>query len=692
MKRFYLKNLDCANCANKIEKSINNLQSVKKASIDFSTLTLLIDTDSMNEVLTEIKKIEPDIILLEQEIETFNPKKELIMMSIVSFIYLFVLIFNNIFTLYHIDKIIFMSIYLLYGWKIFLKAINKLRNGGIFDENFLMTIATLGAITINAFSEAAGVMLFFRIGEYLQDFAVHKSRKSIKALLEIRPDYANLMENNEIKKVAPELVKVNDYIIVKAGERLPLDGVIIKGKSQVDTSVLTGESVPKTVREGDEVFAGMINKSGLITIQVTKVFSESSVARIMELVETATHKKAKTEMFFSRFAGYYTPIVVILALLTAILPPLLFSDQNFSDWLYRALVMLVISCPCALVVSIPLAYFGGIGAASKNGILIKGSCFIDSLNQVRRVVFDKTGTLTKGVFKLTKIESVNDFSKNELLEMVAIADSHSNHPIALSIREAYQKDINMSDIIDYQELSGLGIRAHIKKGDNEYFVLCGNSKLMDKFKIMFNDIDIPDTYIHIAVNDLYAGYIVISDELKSDSIDAVNQLKSIGITEISMLTGDNYNIAKSIADKLKIDKVYADLLPEAKFKILEEIISQSSLDEKLIFVGDGINDAPVLARADIGISMGNIGSDAAIETADIVIMDDSLSKIPKAIKVASTTKNIIIQNIVLALGLKLLFIILGFMGIATMWEAVFGDVGVTLIAVFNAGRMLKKKF
>ncbi len=692
MKKYYLKNLDCANCANKLEHTLNTMQEVKKASIDFSTLTLLIDTAFMQKVIEAIKNIDPQIRVVEHEEETFHPKKELLIMIITGLIYIFTLIFHNKLSVYNIGNILFTLIYLFYGWKIFIKAITSLKNGGIFDENFLMTIATFGAIAINAYSEAAGIMLFFRVGEYLQDLAVHRSRKSIKALLEIRPDYANLIHNNETKKVTPEHVQVNDLILVKAGERIPLDGIIIKGNSQVDTSVLTGESVPRTVRTGDEVFSGMINKAGLLTVKVSKIFSESSISRIMEMVESATHRKAKTEMFFTRFARYYTPIVVSLAFFTAILPPLLISGQSFSDWLYRALVMLVISCPCALVVSIPLTYFGGIGAASKNGILIKGSCFIDTLNQVKKVVFDKTGTLTKGVFKLSQIKTENGFSEDDLLKIVALAEAHSNHPIALSIRESYHNVIDRSDIIDYQELSGLGIVSHVKINNTEYSVLCGNIKLMNKNNISYTKLDIPGTVIHIAINSQYAGYMIISDEIKDDSAEAINLLHTKGIKEISMLTGDNLNIAKSIAKQLKIDKVFAELLPEGKLKILEEIISQSDENEKVIFVGDGINDAPVLARADIGISMGNLGSDAAIETADIVIMNDSLTKIPKAMQIASSTKNIIIQNIILALGIKSLFLILGFMGIASMWEAVFGDVGVTLLAVFNSGRILKKKF
>ncbi|MCX8059391.1 MAG: heavy metal translocating P-type ATPase [Spirochaetes bacterium] len=694
MNKFKLENLDCPKCAYKLEESLKKLKFVKSVSIDFATLSILIDTSDIKKVQKEIDKIEPGVKIIiskkeENEIyESFNPKKELTFISIIFVFYLLGLIFNKQMETipYHIPEyILFLTIYILSGWKVILKAVKNLFKGGIFNENFLMTIATLGAIAIHELPEASGVMLFYKVGEFLQDLSVNRSRKLIKSLLEIKPNYANLVTSNEVKKVSPEEVKIGDKVIVKPGEKIPLDGIVVSGNTQVDTSALTGESKQKVIKERDTVLAGMINKSGLITMEVTKPFNESSINKILELVENAIHKKAKTERFFTKFAKYYTPIIVIIALLTAILPPLLIPDQSFIKWIYRSLVILVISCPCALVVSIPLAYFSGIGGASKKGILIKGSNYLDALNSVKTIVFDKTGTITKGVFKVTDIVPYNGYTKEQLLEISAEAEFSSNHPIALSIKESYGKEIDINIIQEFHEIGGQGIKAKI----NNKIVLIGNDHLMHEYNIDHDTCHISGTIAHVAIDNKYAGYIIISDEIKNDSIEAVNKLKSLGIKNLIMLTGDNKDIADEVSRKIGIKEYYAELLPENKVSILEKLMNQKDKKDKIIFVGDGINDAPVLARADIGISMGNLGSDAAIETSDIVIMDDSLTKISEAIKIAKKTKIILIQNIIFALGIKVLFIFLGFIGIATMWEAVFGDMGVAIIAIFNSTRALK---
>lgn len=696
MKKYFLKNLDCPNCAAKLEDSIKKLDCVKSVSIDFSSLSMLIDTTDIDKVQKEIDKIEPEVKIVDtskkdtEEKDKFNSKKELIFIGITAVIYIVGLIFQKQLekTPFHIlEYILFLTIYLMSGWKVLFNAFRNILKGKVFDENFLMTLATGGAIAIHALAEAAGVMLFFKVGEFLQDLSVERSRKSIKSLLEIRPDYANLTINGEIKKVSPEDVNVGNHVIVKPGEKIPLDGIVISGNTQVDTSALTGESVPRIIKEKDTVLAGMVNKLGLITIEVTKPFGESSITKILELVENATHKKAKTEMFFTTFAKYYTPVIVAIALLTAILPPLIMPNQTFFDWIYRALVILVISCPCALVVSIPLTYFGGIGGASRKGILIKGSNYLDALNSVKTIFFDKTGTITKGVFKVTDIITKNGFTKEEILKLAAEAEAHSNHPIAVSIRESYEKSINLSAIIDYQEIGGQGIKAVVENKT----VLAGNDRLLHQFNVEHDICSISGTVVHIAVDKKYAGYLIINDEIKDDSIKAFSELKKLGINQLIMLTGDNKDIAKAISQKVGIDKYYAELMPEDKVSILESFINKQKKNEKCAFVGDGINDAPVLTRSDIGISMGNLGSDAAIETADVVIMNDSLAKIPEAIKIAKKNKIILLENIIFALGVKGLFVVLGFLGIATMWEAVFGDMGVALIAIFNATRMLKVK-
>ena len=696
MKKYILKNLDCANCAAKLENSINKLDCVKSVSIDFGSLSMLIDTSDIDKVQKEIERIEPEVAVIDpaaksapaEEEEEFNPKRELAFLGLTSVIYIAGLIFQTQLekTPYHIaEYLLFICVYFAAGWKVLFNAFRNISKGMVFDENFLMTIATLGAIAIHALTEAAGVMLFYKAGEFLQELSVHRSRKSIKALLEIRPDYANLKVNGEIKKVSPEDVSIGSHVVVKPGEKIPLDGIVISGYSQIDTSALTGESVPRVVKEKDTVLAGTINKEGMITIEVTKLFGESSITRILELVENATHNKAKTELFFTTFAKYYTPAIVAIAALTAVLPPLLMADQNFTTWIYRALVILVISCPCALVVSIPLTYFGGIGGASKRGILIKGSNYLDALNSVKTVLLDKTGTITKGVFKVTDVITKNGYTADEIIKFAAEAEAYSNHPIAVSIRESYGKSIDLSAVHDYQEISGQGIKAVIENKT----VIAGNDRMLHSFNIKHELCSIPGTVVHVAIDSKYAGYLVISDEIKDDSIAAIAQLKKLGIKKIVMLTGDNKDIAGSVSKAAGIDEFYADLMPEDKVSILEDFISKEKPGDKTAFVGDGINDAPILARSDVGFSMGGLGSDAAIETADIVIMNDSLAKIPEAIQIARKNRVILLENVVFALGVKSIFVVLGFIGIATMWEAVFADMGVTLIAIFNATRMLK---
>ena len=621
----------------------------------------------------------------------FNLKQELI--PVISVVILFVggLIFEEKLhnTPYSIGEyLVFIPAYLLSGWNVLTSAGRNILRGRVFDENFLMTIATVGALAIHKLPEAVGVMLFFKIGELFQEFAIGRSRQSIRSLLEIRPDSANLKKNGDIKKVSPETVAVGDIILVKPGEKIPLDGEIIDGNSQIDTSALTGESVPRTVKIGETVLAGTINQTGVLSVQVTKLFGESSISRILELVENARSKKAETEKFISRFASYYTPFVVFASLAVALIPPLFISGATNADrllWVYRALVLLVISCPCGLVISIPLGYFGGIGGAAKRGILVKGSTFLDTLTAVKTVVLDKTGTLTKGVFKVAKIVPQNGFSQSELMAIAAKRESQSNHPVAKSILEAYGGKIDSSDVTDYEEIAGHGIRAKV----NNQIVLAGNDRLLHRENIPHDVCNAEGTIVHLAVDNRYAGYILIADELKEDAAQAIRDLKKLGVERIVMLTGDNQAVADSVAKQLGLDSYIAELLPEGKVEAIEKLIGESKKGDKIVFVGDGINDAPVLARADVGIAMGGLGSDAAIETADVVIMSDAPSKVAEAIQIARKTHNIVWQNIIFAMSVKAIFIGLGAFGLATMWEAVFADVGVALAAIFNATRVLK---
>jgi Cd2+/Zn2+-exporting ATPase len=618
----------------------------------------------------------------------FNLKKEVTSIILVVILFIVGFIFEKQLhnTPYSIGEyFVFIPAYLLSGWGVLTTAGRNILRGKVFDENFLMTVATLGALAIDKLPEAVAVMLFFRIGELFQEYAVGSSRRSIKSLLEVRPDYANLKVNGEVKKVSPEQVTVGDIIIVKPGEKIPLDGEILEGNSQLDTSALTGESVPRTVQVGETVLAGMINQTGVITIKVTKLFGESSISKILELVQNASSKKAETQKFITKFARIYTPFVVFGSLAVAILPPLFIPSATRLEWIYRALVLLVISCPCGLVISIPLGYFGGVGGAAKRGILVKGSTYLDALTAIKTVVFDKTGTLTKGVFKVTQIVQKNGFSKSELLAIAAKVESHSNHPVAQSIRAAYGKDIDESEVEDYEEIAGHGIRAKVKG----QLVLAGNDRLLHRENITHAVCNIEGTVVHLAVDNLYAGYILIADEIKEDAAQAISALKKLGVEKIVMLTGDNQAIASRVAQQIGLDSYEAELLPEDKVNAIEKILSKTPKNSKVAFVGDGINDAPVIARADVGMAMGGLGSDAAIETADVVIMTDRPSKVAEAIKIGRKTHQIVWQNIILAMAIKGLFIALGAFGVATLWEAVFADVGVALLAIFNATRVLK---
>jgi Zn2+/Cd2+-exporting ATPase len=544
------------------------------------------------------------------------------------------------------------------------------------------TIATLGAFAIHKLPEAVGVMLFFKIGELFQEYSVGKSRRSIRALLEIRPDSANLKLDNEIQPVNPNTVKIGDLIVIKAGEKIPLDGEIIEGNSSIDTSPITGESVPRSVKVGSIVFAGTINQNGLLTVKVTKLFTESSINRILELVENASSKKAPTQKFITKFASYYTPIVTIASLLVALIPPLIIPGATHAEWIYRALVLLVISCPCGLVISIPLGYFGGVGGAAKHGILVKGATYLDALSQVKTIVFDKTGTLSQGVFNVVEISPAAGYGREQLLEIAAQVESHSNHPIAKSILSAYGKSIDPNLTNDYTEISGGGITANLA-GQT---VIAGNARFLRQSGVELPSLLIDGTVVHLAVDGNYAGYIIIADELKPDAVAAISQLKALGIQKTVMLTGDRSSVAARVAQQLGIDDYQAELLPEGKVRAIESLLSKTA---KVAFVGDGINDAPVLARADVGIAMGAFGSDAAIETADIVLMTDAPTKIVEAIQIARRTQAIVWQNIIIAIAVKLLFIGLGLLGVATMWEAVFADVGVALLAILNATRVMR---
>ena len=715
-----LKGLGCANCAAKIEKKVNDLEEVKEAALNFAVGFILIDINegyNLNYVKSKVNEIvnslEPDVVVSEyksvkiknlnikegsakidnhkqispreiksqQDEKKENKFKENIPLFLGIAIYLLSVLFFQ-------DKsygvILFLVSYVLVGYEVIISALKNILKGEVFDENFLMSVATIGAFAIKEYPEAVAVMIFYEIGEMFQDYAVSKSRKSISSLMDIKADFANVLINDKETKVSPEDVNINDIIIVRPGERIPLDGIVTEGTSSLDTSALTGETVPRNISVGEEILSGSINISGVLKIKVTKGYGESTVARILELVENASSKKAKTEKFITKFAKIYTPVVVGLAVLLALLPPIFVSGAEFSDWLYRALVFLVVSCPCALVISIPLGLFAGIGGASKKGVLIKGGNFVELLKDVDTVVFDKTGTLTKGTFNVVKVKTVN-MSENELVRIAAMGESFSNHPIAKSIVNYYGKEINKELIKDYKEISGNGISVQIE-GKN---VLLGNSKLMNSNNIKFEWEETIGTIVYVAVNNEFAGYIVISDEIKETSKEAIKALKKLGVKKTIMLTGDSKKVAEKVAESIGIDSVYSELLPADKVEKVEELLNDKERCGKLAFVGDGINDAPVLARADIGVAMGGIGSDAAIEAADVVLMRDDPLALKDAIKVGRKTTTILWQNIIFALVIKVGVLILSSFGYANMWLGVFADVGVTLIAVINSMRALK---
>ena len=701
-KELILNGLNCAHCAEVICEKVDKLEEVESANLNFINKVLTINLTSeansretLEKAIKIINDTEPGLDIQikdnktinkkeETSVEKDNSKKDLIKLIIGAMVYILGIYEIATGKTSILNNIIFILAYIVVGGDVLIKAIKNIGKGQIFDENFLMSIATIGALAIGESAEAVGVMLFYKLGEYLQAKAVGKSRKSIAELMEIRPDYANLKLGTDIKVVSPYDVEVGDLIVVKPGEKIPLDGTVVDGISMIDTSALTGESLLREVGVGEEVLSGFINKNSVLTVRVDKEFEESTVSKILDLVENASSKKSKTENFISKFSKCYTPIVVISALVIAIVPPMIIPGASFNDWFYRGLIFLVVSCPCALVLSIPLSFFSGIGYASKQGILIKGSSYLEVLRSVDTVVFDKTGTLTKGVFDVTAINTVG-ISEDELLRYAAIAEVNSNHPIAKSIVNHFNGDIELDKITNYEEIAAHGIKVEY---DGQY-ILAGNEKLMMTENILFSKAKEVGTIVYISVNKRYRGYIVISDELKKDSKEAIEYLRRIGIKEIVMLTGDNKAVADDIASKLNLDKVFSNLLPTDKVSKLEELYEGRDEKSKIAFVGDGINDAPVLARADVGIAMGGLGSDAAIEAADVVLMTDEPSKIGKAIEISKKTNKIVWQNIIFALSIKIIVMILGAGGVATMWEAIFADVGVALIAVINAMRVMK---
>ena len=690
MKSYRLEGLDCANCAMKIEKGVQKINGVKEATVNFTSGKLTIDAeeDHLATIEQEIKKVvkelEPDVKVTEidkEKVSEHGNEKERntlfrILFSLAGIALLLLFDFNE-----PIRLIGYLLIYLLIGYDVVKKAVMNIVKGKIFDENFLMSVATIGAMLIGEYPEAVAVMLFYQIGEYFQGLAVNHSRKSIRELMAIRPETAHIQTAEELMTVNPEDVQIGQYVLVKPGERVPLDGTIIEGESLVDTSALTGESVPKSVYVGETVLSGFINKNKPFLVQVEKSYENSTISKLLELVENASSKKAPAENFITKFARYYTPVVVGLAVLLAVLPPLVVSGAAFSEWIYRALTFLVISCPCALVISVPLSFFGGIGGASKIGVLVKGSNYLELLAQTETVVFDKTGTLTKGDFSIQTIDTKID--PKIFMQYVASAEQFSTHPIAQSVLEGYAGPLLPTANI--QEFAGEGILAEV---DGKQ-VLAGNHKLMERFEISFPSSQEIGTLLYLAIDQSYSGYLVIADTLKEDAVDALVQLKKAGVKNTVMLTGDSKKIADHIGKQVGVDKIYSELLPEDKVQRLEEILQRNN--KKTAFVGDGINDAPVLARADVGIAMGGLGSDAAIEAADVVIMNDQPSKIAEAIHLAKKTLKIVKQNIVFAIGIKILVLALGAFGFASMGDAVFADVGVTVLAVLNAMRSLHVK-
>ncbi|OEG61837.1 MAG: ATPase [Halanaerobium sp. MDAL1] len=700
-KEFELEGLNCSNCALKIEDQIKNLEGMEKVELNFATSTLKVAAEEsrlekIREELQQISdRIEPGVKVKNKgedrdrvnsgsSLKEYLWQKKNIFIGSIFFIFALSFAHLNLFagTIFNSLALpAYITAFFLIGYPVLKSAVLNIGQGQIFDENFLMVIATIGAFGIREYPEAVAVMLFYMVGELFQERAVNNSRRSIKDLMDIQAEYANLIKDDEIIKVEPGSLSVGNLIAVKPGEKIPVDGEIVSGETALETSALTGESLPKDAAEGDQVLSGMINLNKLITVKVTKEYKDSTVKKILELVENASSKKAPTEQFISKFARYYTPFVVLTAALVAVLPPL-FAGAAFSQWFYRALIFLVVSCPCALVVSIPLGFFGGIGLASKNGILVKGGNYLEALNELDTIVFDKTGTLTEGDFKVTEVNIYSQHSRDQILKLAAEVEQFSNHPIAKSIVEAASDFKKHSAAADYQEISGAGIKAKL----NNNLILAGNERLMQKNNIEFKKAESSGTAVYLAQNGQFLASIIISDQLKQDSESAVSGLKKLGIKNLAMLTGDNQLAAADIAASLGLDNYYAELLPDQKVEKVEELLQSS---KKLAFVGDGINDAPVLARSDLGIAMGGLGSDAAIEAADVVLMTDEPAKIVSALKIAAKTKKLVWQNIIMALSIKAAVMILSIFGLASMWAAVFADVGVALMAVFNVMRILK---
>ncbi|ABS41019.1 heavy metal translocating P-type ATPase [Clostridium botulinum] len=738
-KKLLLKGLHCANCAAKIERAVQKLNIIEEANYNFNNSTLIINLeethkDSIIKTIQEIvDRIEPGVKVVDKEnlkrtvvhapvknssnLKMQNNKEENLkldkkensyehnhdhshghshdgedsdelekktLIRIISGVVLLILatVLKSKETL---SIGLYLASYVLIGGKVILSSIRNISKGQVFDENFLMAVATVAAIGVKQYPEAVAVMLFYEVGEFLQDKAVNKSRKSITALMNIRPDYANLVRGEDIEVVSPEDINIDDIIMVKPGEKIPLDGIVVEGQSFVDTSAITGESLISEVSKDSNVLSGYINKNGVIKIKVTKTFGESTVSKILELTENASATKANTEKFITKFARYYTPVVVFAALALAVIPTLILKDPDISKWIYRAAVFLVVSCPCALVISIPLSFFAGIGGASKKGVLIKTGTALEALNDADTIVFDKTGTLTKGVFKVSKIESEEGVNTEELIEYAALVESYSNHPIAKSILKYYEKTIDNKRIEGYEEIVARGVTAYID-GKKVY---AGNNKLMEELNINYKKAQEDGVILYIALEDKYIGYIVINDEIKKDSKETIKSLKDIGIKKAAMLTGDRKSTANNIGTFLGMDEIYSELLPQEKVEKMQSLKSKTSKDGKIVFVGDGVNDAPVLAMSDIGVSMGGLGSDAAIEASDLVLMSDEPSKLVDAIKIARKTHKIVWQNIIIVLIIKFAVLALAVMGKSTMWMAVFADVGVALIAVINALRILK---
>ncbi|MDN5093317.1 heavy metal translocating P-type ATPase [Aliarcobacter butzleri] len=690
MKKVKLQNLDCASCALKIEKSLANMEELSNVKLNFSTSTLTFEQNTKKDILDkiekEIQKIEKDVIILKDEIKTQktfwqNLDKKLLIITLISF-FLTYISYNYIENNY-LKFTVYLVAYLLVGFDVLSKAFKNLTNARFFDENFLMSIATIGAFVLGDFVEGIAVMVFYQIGEMFQKVAVNNSRDSINSLLDIKPEYANVKEGENVLQKAPEDVKIGDIILVKAGEKVPVDGILQSNDCSFDTSAITGEFKPKTIKENEEVLSGFINISTASYVKVTSLYKDSTIAKIIELIENASSKKANAEKFITKFASVYTPIVIALALILAFIPPLFIEGAIYSDWIERALVFLVISCPCALVVSIPLSFFSAIGAVSKKGVLVKGANYIEKLTEIQEIIFDKTGTLTKGVFQVTRVESFN-LDKNELLGYAALVESFSTHPIAKAIVNAYDKELNLKKVSSCEELSGLGIKAKIKNKD----ILVGNERLLKQFGVeVREEIKEELNIVYIAIDSKFEGFIVVSDIIKNEAKDFINEIKKLNISKTYMLTGDKKEVALKVANDLQIDEVKYELLPQDKLKSYEEIKNKTA--KITAFVGDGINDAPTLANSDVGFAMGKVGSDLAIKSADIVVLNDNLNSISDAIKIAKKTKTIVYQNIIFIMFIKVIFLVLGADAIIGMKEAIFADMGVALMAIFNSMRILK---